>query len=135
MQIKMLAILTVLIAGLGGCSRFANMTRVSDHSMYNTGELKMVGCTHSYNGYTERKMSAGYTSKYFKNGRLQSETFSINGKPKTKLGFYKNGRLKLEERFDRNQLVYGVYYAEDGSIIKSVGNRISGSTSHLVDAR
>jgi len=105
-------LLTIIVVILSGCRAFSNMSHVRDHSLYDSGEIKTIGSSHasaSYLGLGNLKngVSVGHTSEYYKNGKLQTEVWSLNGKPRMKLNFYENGRLQSEERFDQGERVYG----------------------------
>ncbi len=43
--------------------------------------------------------------------------------PQTFVTFYDNGRVKSEERILNGKIVYGIYYAPDGRIVRRVGQR------------
>ena len=111
-------ILLLVAACFSGCTAHSI---VSDYKLYDTGKPKSEGTVFSKGTPT----TFGYTSEYFKNGQLKSEQWLQDGRPFVKLTFYENGRLKSEERFYNDEITYAKYYAEDGKVYQTIGERLS----------
>jgi hypothetical protein len=125
-QVKWL-ILIAATAGFYGCG--SGLNRTEDHQFHDTGELRLLGQGYSYvygvwPFEPKREYLFGYGSEYFKNGRLKGIVWSAGRNPQIKLEFYENGRMKSEELFDKGEQFFGVYYAEDGTLEKTLGERL-----------
>ena len=125
-QIFFLIILSAILV-FGGCQ--PGQSRIYDNRYYATGELQSEGWTyHHYNTavwpFAPRVENLyGHSSEYYKNGRLKSLQWNETRSPLLRLEFYENGQLRLEERYLRGTVDYGAYYAADGRLEKTVGQR------------
>ncbi len=121
MHRQMLGLVAFLAVASNGCAPLAAKSFVKDHSLYETGELRTLGGAFVRSGYGGPVTTAGFASEYFKDGRLRSEAWSLDGQPVMKLSFYETGRLKSEQRLRNGETVYGVFYNEDGSVQRQIG--------------
>ena len=124
MRVSVIAIALMVQVCFCSCERmFSNRYIVSDHELYETGELKSETWFHKEKTVGGRQISFAYSSEYFKDGRLKSEQWKYSGNRESKLEFYKNGHLKSEERHENDKIVYGMYFEEDGTVKKVIGKR------------
>lgn len=116
MRLRGFIILMLACFGFCGCRSSRHI--IQDYQLYDTGEMKQESTYYS-------SESLANTREYFQNGRLKSEEWSRHHKPLVKLKFYDDSQLMSEERFLNGKITYAVYYTEDGSIDRTIGQILS----------
>ncbi len=118
-------IVLLLLALVSGCQ---SSGVVLDRTLYETGEPRSerwfvitAGDVGSVNPTGLPVPS--YSSEFSEDGRLEMETWFLNGQPRVRLAFHDNGRLKSEERFRGEELVFGAFYDIYGELKRTVGHR------------
>ena len=123
--LSLIAVLAILV--ICGCQ--SGMSRVSDHQMYDTGELKSDGDSYYYASGIYPVIHKidnmfSHSSDFYKDGRLKTEEWFQGSNQLLKLEFYGDGRLKSEERFDNGVIVFGMYFTGEGELERTVGQRL-----------
>ena len=112
-------ILILVMAGATGCA--VDRGIVHDYGLYDTGEVQAIA-EFEYRG----DWRSGLKNEYFKNGHLKRSEWSRHGKPLMVVNFHENGQLKSEERFKGDEIVFGAYYAVDGTLTREIGEKVHG---------
>jgi antitoxin component YwqK of YwqJK toxin-antitoxin module len=124
---RKISFVIVVISLLGcGCT---NSAFIRDYRLYDSGEPNSIAemCKIEDKSHIlySSEWEFTHSSEYYKDGHLKSEEWSSGGRPQSKLTFYESGRMKSEERFINDKLVYGIYYSEDGKIEQTTGKLIN----------
>jgi hypothetical protein len=114
---RLTSITILVLVGATGCAREHSLIR--DYRLYDTGEVQAVAAVEY-----ERDWKAGFRNEYFRNGRLKRSEWLRQGKTWIVVEFHDNGQLKSEERF-WPEIVFGAYYAEDGTLVRQVGKKLN----------
>lgn len=118
-------IVLLVCALVSGCQ---SSSVVLDRKLYETGEPRSETWVVVAAGAVGSVNPAGlpvpkYTSEVFEDERLEMETWFLNGQPRVRLAFHENGRLKSEERFRGEALVFGACYDIHGELKRTVGHQ------------
>ena len=122
-----LTILLLVCIAVSGC--FSGQSMIHDYELYESGKPKSEATSYYYEGRdSQNQISHSHLTEYFENGHLKTEEWSMGineRKPLFKLTFHENGQLKSEERFFNGELVYGIYYTQEGQIEQTYGELIN----------
>ncbi len=109
-----------LLVLIGATGRAGDRGKILDYRLYDSGQVKAIAEV-EYEGDWQSRLK----NEYFKNGRLKRSEWSRHGKPWMVVDFYESGQLKSEERFWGNEIIFGAYYHEDGTVIREVGEKVN----------